>query len=60
MEERAWERPKACADAGNCPEVAIADEAVHLRSTLRPDAVVRLTPAEWQTLQRGIRNGEFD
>ncbi|MCG6496276.1 DUF397 domain-containing protein [Kitasatospora sp. A2-31] len=60
MEQLAWIRPAACANANNCPEVAVTADAVHLRSSLQPDAVATLTTAEWRDLLAGIRNGEFD
>ncbi|MEU6970111.1 DUF397 domain-containing protein [Kitasatospora aureofaciens] len=56
----AWQRPTACGDGNNCPEVAIAPDAVYVRSSLLPDAVARLTPSEWRDLVSAIRNGEFD
>ncbi|MGW4891210.1 DUF397 domain-containing protein [Kitasatospora sp. NPDC004240] len=59
MEALVWKRPEACGDGASCPEVAITPDAVHVRSTLQPDAVVRFTPEEWQALQSGVRNGEF-
>ncbi|MGW4891212.1 DUF397 domain-containing protein [Kitasatospora sp. NPDC004240] len=60
METLVWKRPQTCADGNNCPEVAVTPDAVHLRNTRQPDAVVRFTPEEWQALQSGIRGGEFD
>ncbi|KOV12104.1 hypothetical protein ADK60_33400 [Streptomyces sp. XY431] len=60
MEPLNWTRPSACADATNCPEVAVTDAAVYLRSSLRPAEVTQLTPTEWRDLLAGIRNGEFD
>ncbi|MFJ8434516.1 DUF397 domain-containing protein [Kitasatospora sp. NPDC094019] len=60
MEELLWQRPSRCADCSNCPEVAITADAVHLRSSLRPAEVTRLTLAEWRDLLTGIRDGEFD
>ncbi|MFE7192100.1 DUF397 domain-containing protein [Kitasatospora sp. NPDC057541] len=60
MEELSWTRPSSCANANNCPEVAIADDAVYLRSSLQPSAIARLTLSEWRDLLSGVRNGEFD
>ncbi|MFD8782024.1 DUF397 domain-containing protein [Kitasatospora sp. NPDC059599] len=60
MENRAWIRPSACSNASNCPEVAIGPDAVYVRSSLLPEAVAQLTPAEWRDLVSAIRNGEFD
>ncbi|MEU6232062.1 DUF397 domain-containing protein [Kitasatospora sp. NPDC047058] len=60
MEALQWKRPEACANANNCPEVAITPGAVFLRSSLQPDAIARLTKTEWHNLLAGIRNGEFD
>ncbi|WBP88691.1 DUF397 domain-containing protein [Kitasatospora cathayae] len=55
-----WKRPAACADANACPEVAIAPDAVYVRSSLLPDSVAQLTPTEWRDLVSAIRDGEFD
>lgn len=60
MESLPWIRPAACANASNCPEVAITPDTVYLRSSLQPDAVAQLTTDEWRDLLSGIRNGEFD
>ncbi|MBD0692508.1 DUF397 domain-containing protein [Streptomyces sp. CBMA123] len=60
MENHTWIRPSACSNAGNCPEVAIAPDAVYIRSSLLPDAIAQLTPTEWRDLVSAIRNGEFD
>ncbi|WP_406113617.1 DUF397 domain-containing protein [Kitasatospora purpeofusca] len=60
MDSLSWTRPSSCADSSNCPEVAVTDAAVYLRSSLRPTEVTQLTPTEWRDLLAGIRNGEFD
>ncbi|MFD4905850.1 DUF397 domain-containing protein [Kitasatospora purpeofusca] len=60
MEELPWQRPSLCADATNCPEVAVTGDTVHIRSSLRPTEVTQLTLSEWRDLLAGIRNGEFD
>ncbi|MFJ6383794.1 DUF397 domain-containing protein [Kitasatospora sp. NPDC092039] len=60
MDELPWTRPSSCANANNCPEVAVAGDAVFVRSSLRPDAIAQLTPDEWRDLVSAIRAGEFD
>ncbi|MFE3877823.1 DUF397 domain-containing protein [Kitasatospora sp. NPDC059146] len=60
MENRSWIRPAACANANACPEVAVTPDAVYVRSSLLPDAIAQLTPAEWRDLVAAIRDGEFD
>ncbi|GAA2990132.1 hypothetical protein GCM10010519_24780 [Streptomyces lactacystinicus] len=60
MEELPWARPTSCANSNNCPEVAVADNAVFVRSSLLPDAVAQLTLSEWRDLVSAIRAGEFD
>ncbi|MFE4971774.1 DUF397 domain-containing protein [Kitasatospora sp. NPDC056651] len=59
MDELAWQRPTACGDGNNCPEVAIGPDAVFVRSSLRPDGIAHLTPDEWRDLVSAIRAGEF-
>ncbi|MFJ9694144.1 DUF397 domain-containing protein [Kitasatospora sp. NPDC101183] len=60
MENRSWTRPSACANASNCPEVAITPDAVYIRSSLLPDAIAQLTTKEWRDLSTAIRAGEFE
>ncbi|MFF2042256.1 DUF397 domain-containing protein [Kitasatospora sp. NPDC058170] len=60
MEQLSWIRPTACANANNCPEVAITADTVYLRSSLQPDAIAQLTRDEWRSLLSGVRNSEFD
>ncbi|MFB7124787.1 DUF397 domain-containing protein [Kitasatospora sp. NPDC056273] len=60
MKDLAWKRPMACPDGASCPEVAVAPDAVYVRSSLAPDAVAQLTPDEWHDLVSAIRAGEFD
>lgn len=60
MKNLDWERPAACSNASNCPEVSIGPDAVYVRSSLLPDAIAQLTPAEWRDLVSAIRAGEFD
>ncbi|MFE4519193.1 DUF397 domain-containing protein [Kitasatospora sp. NPDC056783] len=60
MDELVWQRPTACGDGNNCPEVAVTANAVFVRSSLRPDAITRLDVSEWRDLVSAIRAGEFD
>ncbi|MEU3566665.1 DUF397 domain-containing protein [Kitasatospora sp. NPDC006786] len=60
MKTLSWKRPEACPDGASCPEVAIAPDAVYVRSSLLPDAIAQLTPDEWRDLVSAIRAGEFD
>ncbi|MER5351627.1 DUF397 domain-containing protein [Kitasatospora sp. NPDC002551] len=60
MEELSWARPSSCANANNCPEVAITDDGVYVRSSLHPSSIARLTVTEWRDLVAGIQIGEFN
>ncbi|MFD8082087.1 DUF397 domain-containing protein [Kitasatospora sp. NPDC059722] len=60
MDHLPWTRPAACANSGNCPEVAITADGVLIRSSLVPDGIAQLTTAEWRDLVAAIRSGEFD
>ncbi|MFE7563200.1 DUF397 domain-containing protein [Kitasatospora sp. NPDC057500] len=60
MEPLLWTRPSACADSTNCPEVAVTDDAVYVRSSLHPSSIAELTITEWRDLVAGIQNGEFN
>ncbi|WP_161952742.1 DUF397 domain-containing protein [Actinoplanes sp. TFC3] len=53
-----WQRSRHCSDVG-CAEVAVSDEAVHLRSSQEPDRVLTFTPAEWEAFKRGVLDGQF-
>ena len=58
--ERAWRRSTRCADAA-CVEVMDAgDGRVLVRSSLRPEAVLRLTIDEWSVFVGGVKDGDFD
>ncbi|MFD4394118.1 DUF397 domain-containing protein [Kitasatospora sp. NPDC058397] len=60
MKDLIWQRPESCGDGASCPEVAVTSEAIYIRSSLLPDAIAQLTPAEWRDLVSAIRAGEFD
>ncbi|MFB7474047.1 DUF397 domain-containing protein [Kitasatospora sp. NPDC056184] len=60
MEPLVWTRPSACADSTNCPEVAITNDTVYVRSSLQPLSIAQLTIKEWRDLVAGIQNGEFN
>ncbi|MET8702530.1 DUF397 domain-containing protein [Kitasatospora sp. NPDC004723] len=60
MDDLRWQRPKACGEGASCPEVAMADDMVYVRSSLLPTSIARLTLPEWRDLLSGVRNGEFD
>jgi Domain of unknown function (DUF397) len=55
----AWRKSSRC-QSGECAEIAQQNGEIVLRSTRSPDAVVRLTAAEWQAFARGIQTGEFN
>ncbi|GAA1399097.1 hypothetical protein GCM10009639_38330 [Kitasatospora putterlickiae] len=60
MDDLRWQRPEACGDGASCPEVAMADDMVYVRSSLHPSAIAQLTITEWHDLVAGIQNGEFN
>jgi uncharacterized protein DUF397 len=52
---------KSSASGGECVEVRITAERVHVRDTkCRQDAVLAFTHDEWQAFLTGVRLGEFD
>jgi Domain of unknown function (DUF397) len=56
----AWKKSKHSA-AGNCVEVAFADNLVGVRDSKDPQGrTLTFTPAEWRAFVRGVRDGEFD
>jgi hypothetical protein len=54
-----WRRSTAC-EAGTCAEVKFDGDDVLLRSSLNPDATIRLTAEEWRVFRAGIVAGEFE
>ncbi len=54
-----WRRSRFC-QSGECAEVTRQGNAILLRSSTDPAAVVRLTAAEWRAFAQGVRAGEFD
>jgi hypothetical protein len=54
----AWRKSSFCQNS-ECAEVAAQDGEILLRSSRKPEHVVRLTDTEWQALVRGIQAGEF-
>ena len=54
-----WHKGRPC-DGGTCVEVAVAGEEVLVRTTVSPDAPIRLTRAEWSAFLAGAKEGHFD
>lgn len=56
-----WYTSTASQPGGNCVEVAVSGEAVHVRhSHDRAGAVLSFTHAEWAAFLTGAQAGEFD
>jgi hypothetical protein len=55
----AWRTSSYCANS-ECAQVARDGDRILLRSTLAPEIIVTLTPAEFRALRLGIQAGEFD
>jgi hypothetical protein len=54
-----WRRSSLCSDT-TCVEVMHdRDGEVLLRNSRRPEAVVRLTAAEWSAFRKGVTSGDF-
>jgi hypothetical protein len=59
-ERSGWRRSRRC-DSGSCVEVMRADDGrILVRSSLRPDAVLRVGAAEWSAFLAGAVRGDFD
>jgi Domain of unknown function (DUF397) len=60
-----YDRPadwsKSSMSGGDCVEVRIADNLVHVRDTKnRGGAVLTFSHTEWEAFLFGVRRGEFD
>jgi hypothetical protein len=47
-------------ESGACPEVATRGDAIMLRSSLSPEAIVTLTRDEWRGFLADVKDGRFD
>jgi Domain of unknown function (DUF397) len=58
----AWRKSSASGgDAGQCVEVAFAEDGVLVRHSRNPNGpVLSFTRSEWQAFLAGASNGEFD
>jgi hypothetical protein len=50
---------KRC-DSGACVEIAVQDEAVMMRNSQVPEAIVTFTRAEWREFLGQAKQGLFD
>jgi hypothetical protein len=53
-----WRRSSFCA-SGACAEIKIDGDIVFLRNSQRPEFMIELTRAEWETLKKAVIAGEF-
>jgi Domain of unknown function (DUF397) len=51
---------KGPCEGGACVEVAVAGEEVLVRTTVSPDAPIRLTWDEWSAFLASAKEGHFD
>ena len=54
-----WTRSSFCSFA-NCVEIATDGDAIFVRDSKDPAAVLRFTTAGWEAFLAGVRAGEFD
>lgn len=54
-----WHAGRAC-EAGQCVEIAALGETVMVRSSIKPDSILKVTRAEWQEFLAGAKEGLFD
>jgi hypothetical protein len=55
-----WHKSTFSSDT-NCVEVAIGDDAVHVRDTKdRAAGALTFTLSEWRAFLAGVRHGEFE
>jgi Domain of unknown function (DUF397) len=57
--ELMWHKGKPC-ESGACVEVAVTGEDVLVRTTVSPDAPIRLTRGEWSAFLASAKEGHFD
>jgi hypothetical protein len=54
-----WHKGRPC-DGGACVEVAVTGEEILVRTTVSPDAPIRLTRDEWSAFLASAKQGHFD
>lgn len=54
-----WRKGRPC-DGGTCVEVAAEGEEILVRTTVSPDAPIRLTRDEWSAFLASAKEGHFD
>ena len=57
--EPAWRRGRVC-ESGACIEMAPLNEAIIVRSSANPDAVLVMSHDEWQVFRADVKAGLFD
>jgi hypothetical protein len=61
MPEYNWQTSTYSGTAGNCVNVAVADDGtIKLRESDDPGTIVTTTPEKLGALIRGVKAGEFD
>lgn len=54
-----WRKSTKC-NVGSCVEVALTEDSALVRSTEKPDLVIRFHVDEWRAFIAGVHAGEFD
>jgi hypothetical protein len=57
--ELVWHQGRQC-EAGACIELASLNEAIMVRSSANPDAVLTMSRDEWQKFLADLKDGLFD
>jgi hypothetical protein len=56
-----WFLPRRTTNGGTCVETKFADDAVHVRNSLCPDAGTAVfTHEEWAVFVAGVKDGDYD
>ena len=58
-DEHVWHHGRQC-DGGACVEIAPVNEAIMVRSSVRPDTVLTWSRDEWQAFRADVKAGLFD
>jgi hypothetical protein len=54
-----WRKASRC-QSGECVEVFLADDAVLIRASARPDDALKITTGSWRAFADAAKAGEFD
>jgi hypothetical protein len=59
-EQIRWQKSTFSGEGASCVEIAISDDALHIRESDQPHETITTTPVKLAAFIKGIKAGEFD